>query len=97
MAYIRRYMKEVPNGGAQEMSGYRFSKDPSTPSWISVMDNVHILSQREIQQKHPHPQGSGIFYTTLYLEPTKYLQYATTNTSEMEDDLSEKWSKISIM
>ncbi|RCN36919.1 hypothetical protein ANCCAN_17205 [Ancylostoma caninum] len=56
MEHIRQYMKEVPNGGAQEMSGYRFSQDPNIPSWISLMGNVHILSPQEIKQKHPYPQ-----------------------------------------
>ncbi|RCN27998.1 hypothetical protein ANCCAN_26264 [Ancylostoma caninum] len=56
MEHIRQYMKEVPNGGAQEMSGYRFSQDPNIPSWISLMDNVHILSPQEIKQKHSYPQ-----------------------------------------
>ncbi|CAJ0602658.1 unnamed protein product [Cylicocyclus nassatus] len=73
--HIRKYMKDYPNGGAQEMSGYRFSQNPDTPSWISLMDNVHVLSPEEVEQKHPLPQKSGLFYTTLYLQPTKYLQF----------------------
>ncbi|KAK6011981.1 hypothetical protein OSTOST_22880, partial [Ostertagia ostertagi] len=76
MQHIRDYMKCEPNGGAQEMSGYRFSQDP-IPSWISVMDNVHILSSEEIAKRHPLPQKSGAFYTTLYLQPTKYISYLT--------------------
>ncbi|KAK6752716.1 hypothetical protein RB195_003871 [Necator americanus] len=75
MRHIREYMKEVPNGGAQEMSGYRFSQDTNIPRWITLMDNVHILTPQEIEQKHPHHQKSGVFYTTLYLQPTKYLHY----------------------
>ncbi|EYB84741.1 hypothetical protein Y032_0311g2152 [Ancylostoma ceylanicum] len=60
MEHIRQYMKEVPNGGAQEMSGYRFSQDPNIPPWISLLDNVHILSPEEIKRKHPYPQNSDL-------------------------------------
>ncbi|ETN69838.1 hypothetical protein NECAME_15050 [Necator americanus] len=66
MQHIREYMEEVPNGGAQhygmcscvfqEMSGYRFSQDTNIPRWITLMDNVHILTPQEIEQKHPHHQ-----------------------------------------
>ncbi|EPB76806.1 hypothetical protein ANCCEY_04088 [Ancylostoma ceylanicum] len=38
------------------MSGYRFSQDPNIPPWISLLDNVHILSPEEIKRKHPYPQ-----------------------------------------
>ncbi|KAK6060308.1 hypothetical protein COOONC_02036 [Cooperia oncophora] len=55
MQHIRQYMESEPNGGAQEMSGYRFSQGP-IPSWISLMDNVHVLSEAEIKKRHPLPQ-----------------------------------------
>uniref|UniRef100_A0A1I7USR5 DAO domain-containing protein n=1 Tax=Caenorhabditis tropicalis TaxID=1561998 RepID=A0A1I7USR5_9PELO len=74
---IQEYMAEG-NPGAEEMSGYWMQSQKTIPKWLEVMRHVHFLSEDEMRVVAKRPEHRfGIFYTTLYLQPTTYIEWET--------------------
>ncbi|CAI5448126.1 unnamed protein product [Caenorhabditis angaria] len=79
---IKEYMSEG-NLGAEEKSGYWMQSVKEVPDWLKLMKNVKVLNESEVAAIRKRPgHNFGVFYTTWYLEPTRYIDYCTKKIME---------------
>ncbi|GMS84736.1 hypothetical protein PENTCL1PPCAC_6911 [Pristionchus entomophagus] len=70
---------EREDAGAMWQSGHEVSREETEiPFWSPIVREYRRLSPSELADRFPHQEyKSGQFFTTLALEPTIYISYAT--------------------